>query len=129
MEIKSYFDDPQVKEILNKINNDIIHLTAYINVREEPPIPQPFVLKWRDLSKLIETIEKTEGSEGLSAGGKLITLCNNTTGIWKGTTNGLMAELRILAPGQHTKAHRHTAAAIQFTVEGTGYSVINGKKI
>jgi len=41
-------------------------------------------------------------------------------------TIGCYAQL--LRPGEHTKAHRHTASAIHYVLEGAGHSIIGGKR-
>ncbi|MGH9062794.1 MAG: cupin domain-containing protein [Acidimicrobiales bacterium] len=46
------------------------------------------------------------------------------------TVNTLYAGLQIIVPGETAQAHRHTAAAFRFVVEGSGaYTTVNGERI
>lgn len=47
-----------------------------------------------------------------------------------GTTNTLCAGIQIIMPGETAPAHRHTAGAFRFIIEGTGaYTNVNGERI
>lgn len=46
------------------------------------------------------------------------------------TVNTLFAGIQILMPGETAQAHRHTAAAFRFIIEGTGaYTTVNGERV
>lgn len=123
----TYLEDPDVQHHLQKAQVWPLELTTYIDRRPTPANPEPVILKGTDLGPLLDAIERSDGGEGGSAGGKLLTLCNPTTGPWLGTTPTMLAEFRVLAPFQSTRPHRHTSLAVQYTVEGAGYSRIDGK--
>ena len=37
-------------------------------------------------------------------------------------------QMQMLRPGEHTRAHRHTGSVIYTAAQGSGYSVIDGKR-
>lgn len=46
------------------------------------------------------------------------------------TVNTLFAGIQILMPGETAQAHRHTAAAFRFIIEGNGaYTTVNGERV
>jgi gentisate 1,2-dioxygenase len=48
---------------------------------------------------------------------------------WKSTTETIQASFQLVMPGEVARAHRHSAAALRFVIEGTGgYTVANGER-
>jgi gentisate 1,2-dioxygenase len=41
----------------------------------------------------------------------------------------LALKLQRLAPGQHTEAHRHTSSVVYHIAKGSGFSIIDGKRL
>ena len=65
-------------------------------------------------------------SDGSPYDGVSVEYTNPFTGGPAIKTIGCFASL--LAPGQHTKAHRHTGGTIYHVIQGKGYSIIDGRR-
>jgi gentisate 1,2-dioxygenase len=58
--------------------------------------------------------------------GQIVKYTNPLTGGWAMQTMG--AQMQMLAPGHHSKAHRHTGNVMYNCAGGEGYSIIGGKR-
>lgn len=125
---ETYMDDPEVQRWVKESNDDVLEIASYIGQRPEPLAPRPFILRWKKLAPLLDALSRSTKGEGGTAGGRVVSLLNRTTGPWKGSTTTMLAELRVLSPKQRTKPHRHSMAAVQYVVEGRGESLIDGER-
>jgi gentisate 1,2-dioxygenase len=110
------------------------HLIPLWNVtaRLLPPEPQsrvqPYMWKWADLRRLAyragELVPIERGGER-----RVLGLVNPGLGGKYAATQTLWAAVQIVKPGETAPAHRHTAAAIRFIIEGDRtFTNVNGDK-
>jgi gentisate 1,2-dioxygenase len=81
--------------------------------------------KWEDLRPLLDTI----GQEiDLNVGGPRRTLRLTGPGLDRGTTPTFWASIQVILPGEVASAHRHSANAFRFVMEGGGATTtVNGE--
>ena len=109
------------------------HLAALWNVaarlmpREPAPRIQPYLWRWKTLRTLcirsgeLTPIEKAER--------RVLGLINPGLKDKYSTTETLWAAVQLILPGENAPAHRHSAAAIRFIIEGSGaYTTVEGDK-
>ena len=72
-------------------------------------------------------IEYASASVGSHFDGTMVHYVNPVTGGHVMPTMG--ASMQRLQPGQHTKAHRHTGSFVYQVAQGSGYSIIEGKRL
>lgn len=123
----SYLDDPRVQEKLALLNNDVLETTLYLK-KGESRQAQPVIIKGEHLFPLLESLASASGDEGGSAGGKVISLVNKTAGPFEGIAPTLLCEIRALRPGQEAQPHRHSMAVLQYVLQGSGKSWIDGRE-
>ena len=97
-----------------------------------PPEPKPradaHLWHWKDiyenLFKASEVVNLEDGAERRS-----LRLC--TPGLpWRSTTETIQASVQMVLPGEVARAHRHSAAALRFVIEGsTGYTTVDGERM
>ena len=49
-------------------------------------------------------------------------------GVGPGLNPGVRVTLEVLKPGEQTAPIRHNSTQVNFCIEGTGHSIVNGKK-
>jgi gentisate 1,2-dioxygenase len=74
-----------------------------------------------------EQLDRLRDYDGSPFDGVIIEFCDPTTGGPVMPTLSYTAQL--LRPGEHTRAHRHTANAIYCVVEGSGYTQIGDTRL
>jgi gentisate 1,2-dioxygenase len=85
--------------------------------REPKPDVKTVLWRWRDLQPLLARL----GSEvDLAASGPRRTLRLQNPGLPYGTTNTFWASIQVILPGEVAGAHRHTASAFRFIMQGSG---------
>jgi gentisate 1,2-dioxygenase len=87
----------------------------------------PHMWPWSTTESLIE-----ESARAVPVGDerRALQLFNPGLGGRWATTNNLIAAVQILLPGEVARAHRHTATAIRFIIEGTGaYTAVDGERV
>ena len=124
--VTSYMNDGVVLEKLAAFNDDVLNTTLFMN-KGESPLTKPILVKGNLLMPLLEALVHASGDEGLSAGGRVVSLSNKTAGPFGGTSPTMLCEVRALLPGQEARAHRHTMAVLQYVLEGSGTSTIDGE--
>ena len=96
-----------------------------------PSEPKPrgdgFLWRWAQVHpKLLEASRLVDLEEGAER--RSLRLC--TPGMtWKSTTDTIHASIQMVLPGEIARAHRHSAAAFRFVIQGNGgYTVVNGER-
>lgn len=87
-------------------------------------VEQPLVYK---LADALETIEYLRSGEGDPFDDIIIEYRNPISGGPVMTTVG--AYLQLIRPGIDTRAHRHTHSTVYHVVRGSGYSIVDGRRI
>jgi gentisate 1,2-dioxygenase len=87
----------------------------------------PYVWHWRDLRPQAIRAAQLVGTE--QAERRVLRLTNpGLPGL--SASNTLLANIQIVMPGEIARAHRHSASALRFIIEGKGgYTVVNGDRI
>lgn len=85
--------------------------------REPRPAMKPVHWRWSDLEPLLARI----GAEiDLGSGGQRRTLRLANPGLPSGTTPTFWGSIQVILPGEVAAAHRHTANALRFIMQGSG---------
>lgn len=94
---------------------------------EPKPHGAPFLWRWRDIyPKLFEAAEIIDLDEGAER--RSLRLCTPGAA-WTATTDTIHAAIQMVLPGEVARAHRHSAAAFRFVIEGDGgYTTVNGER-
>jgi gentisate 1,2-dioxygenase len=89
---------------------------------------EPWLWKWDNIhSSLIEAGNIVRLEE---ASRRTIQLVHPTIGGLKGTSRTIQASFQLVKPGEVAEAHRHTASALRFVVQGRGaYTTVEGEKM
>lgn len=115
------------------LKQDLAKYHCRVHQPDDPPLftrsPQPATQsvhwRWEDLCPLLERI----GQEvDLTAGGPRRTLRLHNPGLPRGTTNTFWASIQVILPGEVATAHRHTANALRFIMQGEGaWTTVDGE--
>jgi gentisate 1,2-dioxygenase len=90
---------------------------APLFTREPRSAMKPVLWRWRELEPLLERI----GNEvDLDTAGPRRTLRLANPGLPYGTTHTFWASIQVILPGEVAGAHRHTASALRFIMQGSG---------
>jgi gentisate 1,2-dioxygenase len=94
--------------------------------REPKSSMQPLHWRWSDLVPLLDRIgERLK----LEAGGNRRTLRLTNPGLPYGTTPTFWASIQVILPGEVATAHRHTATALRFIMQGNGaFTTVDGEQ-
>lgn len=79
---------------------------------------------WEQTREAVVNLSKV--SEGTEYDGVIMEYVNPVTGGSVMPTMG--AHMQMLAPGFNSKAHRHTGSVVYHVAQGSGHSIINGKR-
>ena len=84
----------------------------------EPESPMvPIHWRWSELAPLLDRL----GTElAIGSGGQRRTLRLTNPGLPFGTTPSFWASIQYIQPGEVAEAHRHTASAFRFIMQGSG---------
>lgn len=94
---------------------------------EPQPSAVPFAWSYRGVQSALEEVSATMTTE--DAERRVLLLANPGLDPLLATTPTLLAGVQMLLPGEVALAHRHTAAAVRFVIEGTGaYTVTDGER-
>lgn len=88
------------------------------------PYSPTMVYRWEQVRDAIWNFAKV--SDGSPFDGHIMRYANPLTGGWALQTMG--AQMQMLQPASHTKAHRHTGNVVYNVAQGRGYSVIGGRR-
>lgn len=99
-------------------------------VRPNEPQPKavPFVWTLADMRALLERARGLVIGEG--AAERRVFILANPAMDPRHTTDGILAAIQLILPGEIAASHRHTASAIRFVIEGEGaYTQVGGARI
>lgn len=88
------------------------------------PYSPTMVYRWEQVRDAIWSFARV--SDGSPFDGHIMRYSNPVTGGWALKTLG--AQMQMLRPGLHTRAHRHTGNVVYNVAQGRGYSVIGGRR-
>jgi 1-hydroxy-2-naphthoate dioxygenase len=97
------------------------------NVLDGPrPAGDPYLWRWKDTRALLEQARSVM-PESYTARRSL--MFNNPGLAQRGTTHTLAMGMQLIQPGEIAWAHRHSATALRFTIEGSEdlYTVVDGE--
>ncbi|MEZ5500685.1 MAG: cupin domain-containing protein [Steroidobacteraceae bacterium] len=89
------------------------------------PYSPLMVYRWEHTCAALHNTAKAQPADPYD--GHIVRFTNPATGGWAMSTMG--AHMQMLAPGMHTKSHRHTGNVVYNVAEGEGYSIIGGERI
>jgi gentisate 1,2-dioxygenase len=124
-------EDPRTRSFRRHIS-DLCLTPLWEHARELlPPEPRasavPFLWRWTTVRSALEEAAATMTTE--DAERRVLLLRNPGLDPVLATTPTLLAGVQMLLPGEVALAHRHTAAAVRFVVEGAGaYTVTQGER-
>lgn len=113
---------------------DLVKLNCRVHQADDPPLftrePKSSMLplhwRWRDLAPMLH---RAGTSLKLEAGGNRRTLRLTNPGLAYGTTPTFWASIQYILPGEVATAHRHTATALRFIMQGQGaYTTVDGEQ-
>jgi gentisate 1,2-dioxygenase len=113
---------------------ELSEFNVRVGMPDDPPLftrtPQSTMqpMHWRaaDLGRLLDKIGT---NLKLETGGIRRTLRLTNPGLPYGTTPTLWASIQVILPGEIATAHRHTATALRFIMEGEGAdTIVDGEK-
>lgn len=107
------------------LKDDLARYSCCVAQPDDPPLftrePEPDAKsvhwRWRDLAPLLERIGR---EVDLEAKGPRRTLRLQNPGLSYGTTVSFWASIQVILPGEVATAHRHSASAFRFVMQGNG---------
>ena len=90
----------------------------------DKPYSPMMIYRWKATRDALFNLAKSQAGSPID--GQAVRFSNPLVGGWAMQTMG--AQMQMLAPGQHGKAHRHTGNVMYNCAGGEGYSVIGGKR-
>ena len=100
---------------------------AYERVIDPPWVPlRSWLWRWPDV---IEELDRMSTLGEQYNGRRVCVLYDPATGRTNGTTTTLFASMCIRPAGIIDRAHRHTAAAVNYFLDGAGWSTVDGSRI
>jgi len=127
-------EEPARAEALESLFDDYFELTeagAWLMSYEKlvnPPVVESRPLHW-PWARVQAAIDKLTALGSAYHGRRLYLLYNPASGRTNGTTHNFFATMCVRPAHIVDIPHRHTAAAINYFFEGSGYSVVGGKTI
>jgi gentisate 1,2-dioxygenase len=121
-------------EARRSIKADLARINCRVHQPDDPPLftrdpksPMETVLwRWNDLLPLLERIGE---QIAIGSGGMRRTLRLANPGLPYGTTHTMWASIQYILPGEVAAAHRHTAHAFRFILQGSGCSTtVDGER-
>jgi gentisate 1,2-dioxygenase len=112
-------------EARRALKADLARMNCRVHQPDDPPLftreprsaMKPVHWRWKDLEPLLQRI----GSEvDLDSAGPRRTLRLANPGLPYGTTHTFWASIQVILPGEVAGAHRHTASAFRFIMQGSG---------
>jgi gentisate 1,2-dioxygenase len=91
----------------------------------DKPWSPVMVYRWAEVEEALYRLASV--SEGSPFDGHMLRYSNPLTGGWALRTMG--ANMQMLKPGLHTRAHRHTGNVVYNVARGRGHSIVGGQRI
>ena len=108
------------------LTEDGAQLLTYAQMlRPEATWDAPLVWHFDDIKPYLDELDNDDPTFN---GRRVVVLYHPGTGVSQGTTKTLTAFLGIIVPGEEHTAHRHTSAAINYYLTGSGYSIVGGQR-
>jgi gentisate 1,2-dioxygenase len=109
----------------------MLAIEGYWNLHRDSPLkrsaPDAWLWRWQDVHPRLVAATKLVNLDGDSER-RSLRLCTPNMS-WKTTTETLTAAIQMVMPGEVARAHRHSAAALRFVIEGQGgYTTIEGER-
>jgi len=102
------------------------YLMPYEKLVNPDVVPsRPLFWPWKSVK---EHLDKLEALGQSYRGRRLYLLFNPSTGHTNGTTHNFFATMCLRPANIVDRPHRHTAAAINYYFEGSGYSIVEGQR-
>lgn len=102
-------------------------LLTYEHLVDPDPTPSCAVLwRWEEVNAHSALVR---GLGTRYSGRPLFCLYNEATGIRNGTTPNLFATIAFYPPNKVDIPHRHTSSALNYILEGSGWSVVDGTRV
>jgi gentisate 1,2-dioxygenase len=99
----------------------------YERVIDPPWVPfRSWLWRWPDV---VEELDRMSTLGEQYNGRRVCVLYDPATGRTNGTTTTLFASMCIRPAGIIDRAHRHTAAAVNYFLDGSGWSTVDGSRI
>lgn len=93
----------------------------------EKPAQRPAIWKWTDVEA--DMMKSLDDNNFLREGRGAVSLVHEDTGDALGICSTLNMLVQVFEPGVRNAAHRHSNFALFIVKEGSGYSLIDGKRI
>lgn len=115
------------------LKDDLARFHCRVHQAGDPPFftrePRPAMhsvhWRWSDLQPLLERIGR---EVDLAASGPRRTLRLHNPGLAVGTTHTFWASIQVILPGEVATAHRHSASALRFIMQGSGaWTTVDGE--
>ena len=126
----SYADADQRQALAQDLKrlNFAVHQPADPPLFTREPSSTMVACHWRS-ADIRQSLERIGESLKLAAGGVRRTLRLTNPGLDYGTTPTIWASIQYILPGEVATAHRHTANALRFIMEGHGAdTIVDGEK-
>ena len=86
---------------------------------------RPAIWRWKDVTPRLQEVAADPLRR---ADRRFISLVNGDTGDAGGAVPSAFVGIQILNPGEHILPHRHNSYAVYHIMQGSGYSILEGKK-
>ncbi|MBV6304682.1 cupin domain-containing protein [Candidimonas humi] len=116
------------------LNEDLARYGCRVYQPDDPPlftrsprfVMQPQHWRWSDIGPLLDRLGQ---QLSLEKGGQRRTLRLCNPGLPYGTTPTFWASIQVILPGEIATAHRHTASALRYIMQGSGaMTTVNGER-
>lgn len=117
--------NPEFDEVVDRTEN-----TQFMTDDEYYPFltkknVRPAIWRWDDLEPQLDKVARDPLRR---ADRRFIALVNSDTEEAGGALPSVFIGIQTFAPGEHIAPHRHNSYAVYHIIQGSGYSVLDGKK-
>lgn len=120
--------DELFQDAAKRAANPLWVVMEKVNPEHPSPKAVPHVWRYDEMRPLLERAGRLVDTE--SAERRVFMLINPGIGKLPYTTDTLYAGLQLILPGEIARAHRHTAFALRFIIEGgDAYTAVGGEKV
>ena len=117
----------QFDDELAKLSIEGYWKTIGVMPSEPKPRGEAFLWRWQDVyPKLVEATKLIDLED--AAERRSLRLCTPGAA-WRATSDTVHAAIQMVLPGEVARAHRHSAAAFRFVIDGSGgYTTVDGER-